>query len=78
MKVAAIPWRDPTFFAFVLLGVVLLCSGALCQTKARTDHGPAKLPATVTVPPRSLPAVVQEGHLQPSAFRGSPVGPFTF
>ena len=59
------PWRDPTFFAFVLFGVALLCGGLLCHAKAVTlDPRSASAPL-FGAPAASFVAPIY-GELKPS------------
>ncbi|MCC7491672.1 MAG: hypothetical protein IT204_04970 [Fimbriimonadaceae bacterium] len=62
------PWRDPTFFGFVLSGVLLLATGAWCRLQA--DRAPVEVARqAVAAPP--LATVSSDGSVAglPASFK---------
>ncbi len=77
MKRSAPPWRDPTFYGFILFGVVLLCTGLLCRVKAASTPAP---PTETVVQPSGAPPRLPDGlDPSPSIFPPAPSpGPLSF
>ena len=68
MKPLVNVWRDPTFYIFLLFGVVLLCSGLLCRKQAERVTEPGEtvgIHATVTTDPGVLLSSYVRARLTP-------------
>jgi len=64
-------WRDPAFYAFALVGVMLLCISLLCSAKARTAQPEVTIQIGQPAPTESL----KVNPITPSDYRHAPEKP---
>jgi len=64
-------WRDPAFYAFALVGVMLLCLSLLCSARARTAQPDVTVRVGLPTPPTALTV----DPITPSDYRHAPEKP---
>ena len=69
-------WRDPTFYAFALVGLILLCASLLCSAKAQTAQPALSIQVGYPGSDRTL----EVNPVTPSDYRHAPElpSPLTF
>lgn len=64
-------WRDPAFYGFALVGVMLLCISLLCSAKARNSQPDV----TVRIGQPAPQTQLQVDPVTPSDYRHAPEKP---